>query len=95
MTYISRKFSKEKGKYKGKLPLKYFDCGGIGHFASKYPKKNKNEDSDDDEPKYNKINKSYNFKKRNFKKRSLISKESNEESEDEAEGEDWAFIAIE
>ena len=36
-------------KYKGKLPLKCFNCGRIGPFANKcsYPKK---EDIDDEEP---------------------------------------------
>ena len=35
-----KKLEKGTGKYKGKLPLKYFNCGRIGHFASKctYPK---------------------------------------------------------
>ena len=25
------------GKYKGKLPLKFFNCGEFGYFASKFP----------------------------------------------------------
>lgn len=28
---------RESDKYKGKLPFKCFNCGRIGHFASKYP----------------------------------------------------------
>jgi hypothetical protein len=36
-----------KGRYKGKLPLIYFNCDGIGQFAKKCPhKKNKENDED-------------------------------------------------
>ena len=38
---------KGTGKYKGKLPLKCFSCGKIGHFASKCPYA-KSSDSDED-----------------------------------------------
>ena len=35
-----RKLKKGFGKYKGKLPLKFCNCGKVGHFSSKctYPK---------------------------------------------------------
>ena len=32
-----RKLKRGIGKYKGKLPLKCFSCGKLGHFASKFP----------------------------------------------------------
>lgn len=45
-----RKLNKEiKGKYKGKLPFKYFNYRGIGHFVVKFPH---NEKSKDDESSY-------------------------------------------
>lgn len=32
-----RKLKRGYGKYKGKFPFKCFNCGKIGHFASKCP----------------------------------------------------------
>ena len=39
-----KKLEKGTGKYKGKLPLNFFNCGRIRYFASKcpYPKQNDN-----------------------------------------------------
>ena len=31
------------GRFKGKLPFKCFACGKVGHYATKFPHKNKNE----------------------------------------------------
>ena len=42
-----KKLEKGNDKYKGKLPLKCYNCGRIGHFSSKFPYP-KQEDSDDD-----------------------------------------------
>ena len=70
------------GKYKGKLPLKCFNCGGIGHFASKfpYPKQEDDEECPEDSKKNNMI-----FKKKNKKKTFYLTDDncSNESSEDE------------
>jgi len=45
MANFIRKLKRGTDKYKGKLPLKYFNCGKIGHFATKCPH-SKQEDND-------------------------------------------------
>jgi hypothetical protein len=37
ITNFIRKLRRDTGKYKGKLPLKCFNCGKIGHFPAKCP----------------------------------------------------------
>ena len=67
------------GKYKGKLPLKCFSCGKIGHFASKcpYAKNSDGEENDNFKPYNNYKNKN----RRKFaKKKSLYTKRDNSSS---------------
>jgi hypothetical protein len=55
-----RRLKKGSGKYQGKMPFKCFNYGKIGHFASKFPHKEKYQDFDDE--------KKYKFKKYSKKK---------------------------
>jgi hypothetical protein len=78
MANFVRKLKKGTGKYKGMLPMKCFNCGGIDHFPSKYHHKNKYNDQEEDykwKNKYQKGNKIRN-KSKLFKK-SFYSKEDN------------------
>ena len=77
---------KGSGKYKGKMPFKCFNCGKIGHFASKCPHKKKGQNSDDEE--------NYTFKKYNkeakYKRKILCANnvKSSEETDSDSSCED-------
>jgi hypothetical protein len=81
-----RKLQKGSGKYKGKLPFKFFNCGKDGHFSSKcpYPK----EDPEEEENKTKQYNKKEkpNYKKRFYKgKNNFYSKKENNNSSESSD----------
>ena len=63
---LLKKLQRKSGKYKGKLPFKYFNCGRIGHFQAKctYPKED-SEYEDDKKKQYKKEGKVH--YKKNYK----------------------------
>jgi hypothetical protein len=78
MENFVRKLKRGTDKYKDMLPLKKFNCGGIGHFSSKCPHKNKYSDEEESPKKGKKYQKG--DKRRNKKKflnKSFYSKEDN------------------
>ena len=80
--FLARKYSRGRGKYKGKVPLIYFSCEEIGHIAARCP--NKESKGEKKSHKYNgkedfKNHKSF---KEKGKKTCFMDKDSNN-SEDE------------
>jgi hypothetical protein len=69
---FERRLKKGSGKYQGKLPLKCFNCGKIGQFASKCPHQKKDQNSDDE--------KKYKFKK--YSKKKSLCANNDDSSED-------------
>ncbi|XP_043696877.1 uncharacterized protein LOC122647574 [Telopea speciosissima] len=78
-----RKLKRGKDKYRGKLPFKCFNYGGVGHFAAKCPHKDKEAD---EEPKQFKKKKPF-LKKGKSKSKGLISKHHKSTSDDSFEDE--------
>ena len=72
-----RKLKRGARKYKGKLPFKYFNCGKIGHFASKCPYAKILGSDEENENKYQKM------KKKFVKIKSIYSKEDNSSSDED------------
>ena len=70
------------GKYKGKLPFKYFNCGKIGHFASKCPYAKILGSDEENENKYQKRNNKF------VKRKSLFSKQDSSSSDEEDDSDD-------
>ena len=80
-----RKLKRGTTKYKGKLPLKFFECDRIGHFSSRCP--NKGNPNNTDENRYKK-NKRYQKNKKGNNgrydmKKNLYTKENNNSSDDD------------
>jgi DNA-directed RNA polymerase subunit N (RpoN/RPB10) len=69
-----QKLKRGTRKCKGMIPLKCFNCGGIGHFMSKFPHKNKENDEEQDTKQKNKNKNDRGNKKKLFRK-SLCTKE--------------------
>jgi hypothetical protein len=82
MANFVRRIKKGTDKYKGMLPLKCFNCDGVGHFVNKCPyEKNKGNEEYDSKNK-NKIQKGRR-NKNIFLKKSLITKEDNSSSDED------------
>jgi hypothetical protein len=79
--FIKRLNKGTNGRYRGKLPLFYFNCDGIGHFYNKCPHKKKRNDEG-----YSKGKHTYKGKittKKDFKKSLCIKEDISSSDEDE------------
>jgi len=75
------------GKYKGKLPLIYFNCDDIVHFSNKFTY-NRKKINEEDDPKRKQIQKVRRNKKKIFKKILCTKEDSSSLDEDEVNDSD-------
>jgi hypothetical protein len=83
------------GNYKGKIPLKCFNCGRIGNFASKCPFNKHSDGEEESNIKTKEYKKMYKkpFQKNSYKKKSLFIK-NNSESLDIDESDESSDIRL-
>ena len=85
-----KKLEKCTRKYKGKLPLKCFNCGIIGHFSSKstYPKQDDNDERETSKFKKGKIGN----KKKSYEKNKIVYTMEDSEDADTSEYEETEIL---
>jgi hypothetical protein len=93
MTNFVRKLQRVTGKYKGMLPLNYFNFGGIGHFVSQCPHTNKESDEEED-PKKKKKNQKGRRNNRKFFNKSLCTKGDNSSSDEDEDSDNDTKIVL-
>ena len=85
MENFVRKLQKGTCKYKGKLPLKCFNCGKIGNFENKFSYARNSDSDEEEEPKKEKRyhKGKWKNKKKAFKKNLYSIKDNSSSSEDD------------
>jgi hypothetical protein len=86
-TNFIKKLKKGTGKYKGRIPLIYFNYEKIGHFANKCPHPKQEESDDERTFKYQKKRKNNDKKKFYKKKKTFFTQEDNSSSKENEENE--------
>jgi len=89
-----------RGKYRGKLPFKCFNCGVVGHFVAKCPYNEKNKEDESSYRERSGWKTKSCFKKDNLKNKSFISKnvdssEANSNEDSKEETSEVLFMAFE
>jgi hypothetical protein len=94
--FVKRMNKGTDGRYRGKIPLIYFNCDGIGHFSNKFHYKKKRNDEG-----YSKCKQTYKGKRTKYKvfKKSICTKEdissSDEDEVSDSETERDLFMEVE